>query len=171
MSESTTGLITKENITLAIAIWGAVLSTYKIISDYFKNMRSMKIKVSHGIAGIMGSALRTLSIEAINTGYRDITLSSGGLLLPNKLKLITFDTMMGSVQFPHTLKEGNSCSILLEYSKLVQNLKDNGFSGKVTVKGYYRSAISKVFESKPFNLILTGADGKPTVKKSTRDEG
>lgn len=149
MSESTTGLITKENITLIIAVWGAALSTYKVISDHWKNIRNIKVKISYGFVS-MGNRVGpdVLHIEAINTGYRDISLNSVGIILNNNSRLFIM-APKGNVQLPHTLKEGKSCTIWKEQSNLAQQLKKNGLSGNITIKGFYGSATGKVYESKP----------------------
>ena len=91
------------------------------------------------------------NIQAINTGYRDITLSSVGLFLNNNSQLIFLDPQ-GNVQLPHTLEEGKSCIFWKEQSNLAQQLKKNGLSGNVTIKGYYRSATGKIYKSKPIKF-------------------
>jgi hypothetical protein len=148
MGSFATDLLTRENITLAIALWGAVLATYKVISDYRKNVRNIKVEVSYGFVS-MGNRVgpNILNIQAINTGYRDVTLNSVGLILNNKGQLIIMDPQ-GNVQLPHTLEGGKSCIIYKEQSNLSQQLKKNGLSGEVTIKGFYTSATGKVYKSK-----------------------
>jgi len=140
-------LNTRANITLVIALWGAFLSTYKVISDYRKNVRNIRIEVSYGF--LMGHRVGpdVLNIQAINAGYRSITLSSVGFIINNKAQIIIVDPQ-GTVQLPHTLEEGTSCTIYKEQSDLARQLKENGISGNVTIKGFYRSATGKVYRSK-----------------------
>lgn len=154
----TAEFITRENITLIIAVWGAALSTYMVISDYRKNVRSIKVEVSYGFltrGNKVGSNL--LNITAVNTGYRDITLSSVGFILNDESQLIILNPQ-GDVKFPHTLKGGKSCIIYKEQSNLAQQLKKNGLSGNVTIKGYYISATGKIYKSKPIQFNIEAVE-------------
>lgn len=147
-----TDFITRENITLLIAMWGAVLATYKIISDYRKNVRSIKVQLAYGFVTRGNQVGPTiLNIQANNIGYRDITLSSVGLILNNESQLLIMDPQ-SNVQFPHTLGEGKSCIVWKEQRELAQELKNNGLSGEVKIKGFYRSAIGRVYKSKPIKF-------------------
>ena len=141
-------LLTIENITLFIAIWGAGLSTYKVVSDYSKNARKLQVHIVYGLltqGNIVGP--RTISISAQNTGYRDITLSSMGFILPDK-KYILIVEPQSNVRFPYTLSEGKECSVWKTQKELAIELKKNGYSGKIKLRGYYRSAVGKIFNSK-----------------------
>lgn len=145
-------MFTKENITLFIVIGGAFLSTYKLISDYRKNIRKIKVQVSYGFISTGRSiGPDVITINAINMGYRDVTLTSVEFILPNNYHLIILDPQ-DSVKLPHTLPEGKSCYIWKESQNLAQQLKEHGFSAKIKLIGYYGSATGKVFKSKPIDF-------------------
>lgn len=147
-------LLTIENITLFIAIWGAALSTFKVLFDYSKNARKLKVQVFYGFVtqgNIIGP--NTISISAINTGYRDITLNSMGFILPDK-KYSMMTEPQSNVKFPYTLSEGNECSVWKTQKQLAIELKKHGYSGKIKLRGYYRTAIGKIFKSKPIGFDI-----------------
>jgi hypothetical protein len=78
-------LLTVENITLFIALWGAVLSTAKILFDYSRHARRLKVYLAYCfLAQENVAGPKSISISAINTGYRDVTLNSVGFILPDK---------------------------------------------------------------------------------------
>jgi len=81
-----------QNITLFIAVWGAVLSTYKILSDYRAKQRQVKVKVTNGLI-TQGNEVSPyiINISAINMGLRDVTLNSVGFLLPDGRKTIMME--------------------------------------------------------------------------------
>lgn len=141
-------LLTLDNITLVLAMWGALLSTYKVLSDYRKSMRSLKVKVAYGF-GITRRDVgpNVIMITAINAGYRDITLNSMGFILPDKRYLLLTEPQ-SNVRFPHTLSEGKECNVWQTQKQLAEELKSYGFSGKIKLKGYYRSATGKTYKSK-----------------------
>lgn len=150
--------ITKENITLLIAIWGALLATYKLLSDYRKSIRKLKVEVSYGFftlrEGGVGSTV--ITITAINAGYREITLNSMGYILPDK-KYVVIIEPQGNVRFPYTLSEGKQCNVWQTQKELAEDLRNNGYSGKIRLRGYYRSATGDTFKSKPIDFDIESA--------------
>lgn len=147
-------LITRENITLLIAIWGALLATYKVISDYLKNVRKLKVEVAYGfITRRRSVGPNTITITAINTGHREITLNSMGFILPDKKFLLMIEAQ-SDVRFPYTLSEGKQCNVWQTQKELAEDLKNNGYSGKIKLRGYYRSATGDTFKSKPIDFDI-----------------
>lgn len=147
-------LLSLENITLFIALWGALLSTYKVLSDYSKNKRKLKVKIAYGFM-VHGTDVgpNTISISAINIGFRDITLNSMGFILPDK-KFSTIIEPQSNVKFPYTLSEGTECTVWKTQRQLAVELKENGYSGKIKLRGYYRSATGTTFRSKPIDFDI-----------------
>ena len=154
-------LFTITNITLFIALFGVCLSTAKVLFDYSKNIRKLKVQINFGfltdtdvIASKMG-----ISIVAMNVGYREITLNSMGYILPDKKYLISMPqrNLKSNVKFPCTLSEGKECTVWEPQKKLATDLKDNGYSGKIKLIGYYGSAIGKTYKSKPVDFDIDNA--------------
>lgn len=154
---SFTDLITKENITLLVAIWAALLATYKVLSDYLRNVRKLKVQVAYGfITRRRGAGPTVITITAINTGYREITLNSMGFILPDK-KISLIIEPQSNVKFPYTLSEGKQCYVWQTQKELAEDLRDNGYSGKIRLRGYYRSATGDTFKSKPIDFDTESA--------------
>jgi hypothetical protein len=146
--------ITRQDLTLIIAIWGAFLSSYQLISDYLKNKRSIKVELSYGfLSNVRSVGPNILSIQANNIGFRNVTLSSVGLIINKETQMIIMDPI-GNVQLPHTLGEGQSCVIYKEQLDLARQMVNNGFSGKVKLVGVYKSAIGKTYKSKPIEFDI-----------------
>jgi hypothetical protein len=138
-----------QGVTLFIAVWGAFLSTYKILSDRKSSKRNVTVKVTTGIIS-QGCAPHPfiINISAINMGLRDVTLKSVGFLLPNGKEPIIM-AQNTTIRFPYTLPEGNECTVSKFRFKLAKELKQNGFSGKVKLRGYYQGATGEYYKSKP----------------------
>jgi hypothetical protein len=151
-------LFTITNITLFIALWGAILSTIKVLSDYRVNTRKLEVKVLNSFisqGNIVGPPM--LSIDAINSGNRPITLNQVGFLLPDGRKTIMIEKI-SNVEFPYTLTETNpQCSVSKVQKQFAIELKKNGFEGKIKVRGYYKSATGEIFKSKPFKFSIENA--------------
>jgi hypothetical protein len=149
-------LFTFENITLLIALWGALLSTIKVLFDYSKNIRKLKVQIAIGIRRGFGTVF--VLVTAMNVGYRDITLSSWGYCLPDK-KYMTSDPneVNSNVKFPCTLSEGKECTVWQTPRQLATALVNNGYSGKIKLRGYYRSAIGTIVKSKPIDFDIQKA--------------
>jgi len=107
---------------------GALLSTYKVITDYLEKKRKIKV-VSYGFGfsrNIIGPSV--ICLEALNMGNRDVTLNSMGfILLKNKTSIIIEPN--SNVIFPYTLSDGKSCIIYKEQEKYANELKRNGYTG------------------------------------------
>src|SRR3972149_345911 len=133
-------LINRDNITLLIALWGAILATIKVVYDYQNKTRRINVKVSKGFV-LQGSTIVSpdiISITAINKGYRDVILNSVGLMIPNNTVLIR--EINTDVQFPYPLKDDQSCIVYKKIPELSQELQKHGYSGKIKLRGYYTSA-------------------------------
>ena len=140
-----------QNITLFIAIWGAVLSTYKIVSDYQSKKRKVKVKITNGfIAQGNEVSPQTLNISAINTGLKDVTLHSVGFLFPNDIWSVMVEH--NGLTFPHKLAEGTQCNVWKFCWQLANEFRRHGYNGIIDIRGYYRSATGDFYKSKPFKF-------------------
>jgi hypothetical protein len=151
-------------ITLVIASYGAILSTYSVWSKRKEQKRELKVLLRYGVVSnsILSHRPSTmLFICALNTGKKTVTLTSMGLILPRKDKnYFTFIRPDSNVSFPHDLLEGKSCDVWTETKKLAENLKQEGFSGKIKLKGYYGDAIGRRYKSKSINFDIDETHAK-----------
>jgi hypothetical protein len=69
--------------------------------------------------------------------------------LPKKdKKFLAFLRPDSNVTFPYDLLEGKSCSVWITTKELADDLRREGYSGKINLKGYYKDAIGGDYESK-----------------------
>lgn len=143
-------------IALIIATYGAIVSTYSVWNARQQNKREVKVSLNYGLI-LLHQQLPRLILSAKNTGNKTVTLSSMGLILPRKknnlFTPIRPDTM-GLVTFPHDLDAGKDCSVYFELKNLAEELRLEGFSGKINLKGYFRDAIGNTYKGKPFKFEI-----------------
>jgi hypothetical protein len=92
-----------------------------------------------------------LILSALNTGSKTVTMSSMGLILPDK-KYLFFVYPTSDVTFPYELAEGKNCKVWTSLEQLAKDLKKEGFSGNVKLIGFYRDAIDNKYRSKPLKF-------------------
>jgi len=151
-------------ITLLIASYGAILSTYSVWSKRKEQKRELKVLLRYGVVSnpiLSHRPLPMLFISALNTGKKTVTLTSMGLILPRKDKnYFTFIRPNSHASFPHDLLEGKSCDVWIETKELAENLEQEGFSGKIKLKGYYGDAIGRRYKSKSINFDIDETHAK-----------
>jgi hypothetical protein len=140
-------LFTFENITLLIALWGAVLSTVKVLFDYSKKRWNLKVDIGYTLDN-------SIFVSAKNIGYENVTFSMAGFILPNG-KLFWNPLDVQKYQVPYTLLVGKSIGMPQgSLKELAIELKHNGYSGKIKLKGFYKTDIGKIFKSKSFDFDI-----------------
>ena len=147
-------------ITGAVAVYGALLSTWNAVAKHLENKARIKVKMSGGFETFgpeIGPA--SILVTAINKGQQAVTLVEAGLRLPNKQHTTHFSPS-GTAHFPHELKRGQNCYIVVPFRDVAEALKRADFSGTIKVKGFYRDALDKTYTSKAFKL---------DVEKSLKD--
>jgi len=143
-------------VTLSIALYGAILSTYTIWNARKEHKRELKVRLSYGFSthpfapqGLL------LIIEALNTGRKTVTLSSMGLILPTEdKKYFAIIHPNSYVTFPYDLPEGKNCSVWIATKELSEDLKQEGYSGEIELKGYYGDAIGGKYKSKSIKFDI-----------------
>lgn len=137
-------------LTVLIALYGAILSTYIFVSQKKANKRTIKVKLSTGFIS-MGSSLgeTRLIIEIINPGNRTVTICSTGLNLPGSKTVPSLGDNT-HIKMPHELTEGKNCHFWFGMKNLASGLKDAGLSGKVMVVGYATDGADNTYTSKPY---------------------
>ena len=142
-------------ITLIIASYGAVVSTISIWYTRKEHKREVKVTLSFGLIKQISVSPPQIFLEALNIGSKTVTLSSFGLNLPNK-KNMYFPNPNSNAPFPHELLEGKSVSVWIDAKELAKNLKQEGYSGMISYKGFYKDAIGNVYRSKEEKFDIEG---------------
>jgi hypothetical protein len=133
--------------------------TFKLFNLATKqeHKREIKVQLAYGFQrDFLGEVSSPLLLSsAMNSGTKTVTLTSSGLILPNKDKRYMFFVEPHSnVHFPYELTEGKSCEVWLTQRELETDLQREGFSGTIKVRGYYRDAIGNQYKSKPIKFNI-----------------
>lgn len=138
-------------ITTLIALYGAGLATYNIYTASQKNKWKIKVRVANGFL-TFGANLsdEKFILSASNVGYRAITLTSVGFLLPDK-RTIVFPDGEGT-RLPHHLNEGMGCQHFVSFKDIAEQLGQNGYRGTVNLVGFYRDATDGLHTSEPYSF-------------------
>lgn len=146
----------KNNTTLIIAIYGAILSTIGMIWNIYKGSQDKsKIKINARIGFISQggkSSEPLLLIEAINHGRRAVFLSSVGIRLTRNE-----DIAMMNVRLPIELKEGKSHTEWIEIEKLRKESCEFA---------WYKDETGKLYKSQNINKKLNRYFNPPENRKS-----
>ena len=122
---------TKDIVTLSIAIWGAILSTFLALREILNEKRRIKIML------FSIHRLQRHKITITNTGHRPITISEIGLIIAPNLKgphipirsgaLFATENDYSPPHLPVILTDGQTTEFQLsEYvSKQLTNNKNN----------------------------------------------
>lgn len=143
-----------EIITVVVALYGAILSTYIYITQRNDKRRKIKVKLT---AGLMNPPTPSqefmLFLEVINIGNRKVTINSTGLRLPEGQTVIS---LVGNthVTLPFELEEGKNCHFWFEIKDLAGSLSNSGKSGKIKLKGYANDGADNTFYSKPYEFDI-----------------
>lgn len=87
----------------------------------------------------------------MNWGFRPVTLSACGVLLPNRKQfVIPGGGLLGSDKLPCELTQGKNCSVIFSLSEVVTALRQEGFSGRVALRAVFRDALGGEHKSERF---------------------
>lgn len=127
--------ITKEVVLFALAIYGAVLSTWNLIKAIRKDRRAVRVTAGSKIHVANGRTGATWAhIEATNIGQRPVTVTmialelEGGGRLFNMLH--TTNPGMEDTALPIALADGQTARLHQAYADIGQALMSKGLTGK-----------------------------------------
>ena len=140
-------------VAAMVAVVGILISIYTLWATRKEKKRQVKVELSIGILTYDGphTSPAMLLISASNPGHRAVILNSTGLILPNKTKVL-FPKSQSHVTYPYELKEGNNCTTWTDLKEFAKLLREEGFSGKVNLVGFYKDGVGDTHKSKPIEL-------------------
>lgn len=155
-------------ITLIIASYGAILSTYSVWSRRQEQKPKLKVSLNYGFTtNSVSVTFKSKSLpqgkqpfmlisSAVNVGKKPVTITMMGLVLPTKdKKFLSFAKQPNSrVSFPYELIEGKFCDVYFDPKEIVNELKPLGYSGKISLKGYYQDAMSNKYLSESLKFDM-----------------
>jgi hypothetical protein len=144
--------------TTLLALYGAVLSTYREISARWAKKAKAKIYYSTSWMMIDGAGSQTpyVHVRIMNTGQTDLHFSETCTAVGVKRQKTTYMIYkpLSDVTFPYTLKPGAAFYIGGKKDALTEALKTAGRSGKVKTRAVVFDSIGRQFTSKWVKLEL-----------------
>ena len=135
-------------ITALVALYGAALSTYTLISSRLDKRRRIKVELSKGFLPTDVDPPKTmLFIQVSNPGHITVTIQPPGIQLPGGGTRV-FRNPNSDVGFPHDLDPGKACTVWTPLAVLAKQFKEKGFSGKVELVGFCRDAVGTTHKGK-----------------------
>lgn len=116
-------------LTLLIALYGAVLSTIIFWRERQKEKRTIRVecRIAIGLSP-SGTPGRYVSIVAVNSGHRPVTIIQAGLKLNTKESYIPMVSNPVFYPLPKKLEDSDPVTILMEWDNVLNSLsslKDN----------------------------------------------
>lgn len=141
-------------ITAIVAVYGAGISTYTLVSNNKEKKRQIKVSLSIGYIVDRGNGDDPMLIITVtNPGFRTVTINTPEILLPDGKKMF-FPDPLSNVTFPFELHEGKNCMLWTKRQDLLEELIRAQYSGTIKIKGACRDATDKVYISKSFDIKL-----------------
>jgi len=138
----------KDLLAIVIAATSLFVSVFTLWLQRRDKKEKLRIKASLGFTvGYGGAGEPLVIIEASNVGERPVTISSFGLLLPNKQVLI-YPFARQHVQLPYELRPGKSCSMHIPAKEVAKAVKEQGYSRQVKLKPQYSAQSGAKFTGK-----------------------
>jgi hypothetical protein len=138
-------------VTAAVAVYGAILSTYNAFSKWAEDRRTVQVGLRYGIY----PENPKLFLSAVNAGKRPVFLHKRWLSLSNKKK-IEYNGMhyIGEPFLPVQLTEGNSCEYWTPARGLAAHLKESGLSGTIKLVAFFQDSMGVHYRSKPLRFEI-----------------
>lgn len=142
------------NITIIIAIYGAIISTYSLYlnrKDKIATIR-VRLKENHIIAGELHGP-PFIQLEALNFGLLDITFNHAFITTKNKKS--KFYPEHKHIHFPYDLAKGKSLQIVCNPENISIKFHKDGFSSSIKIIGIFTDAIGNEYKSRPIKFDVT----------------
>jgi hypothetical protein len=142
-------------LTAAVAVYGALLSTYTFWANRRDKRPRVRARISFGFLTLpTGLSPEMLLLECSNPGHVPVTINNPGILLSDG-RTLAFIGRQSNVAFPHTLETGRSCTAWEAAGTIVEQLTETGFSGTVRLVPFCRDQIGNTYKGKGvmFDLV------------------
>lgn len=120
------------------------------------------VKLEHRIVAMPPHSETFVVVRAENHGESTVVIESAFISLPDKkrfadpwLKQNPIVSQMDIATLPYKLEPGRKCFAAIESrDKMESGLPENGYEGKVQVRGCVKDELSREWYSEPFDLDL-----------------
>jgi hypothetical protein len=151
------GALSKDSATVLLAAYGAALSTWVAFTQRRDKHPRIQSKATYGFLGV-GPQLsdQMVLMEIVNVGEMPVTISSGGLMLPNKATLLCgLHSDNSTNALPHELTHGKSLMMWLDLREVKRALSQAGYSSSCKVRAKFTDQASRAYVSRPLKISIT----------------
>ena len=149
--------ITRDLITLVIAVFGAGLSLFNFLHARRRDQRSIRVSMET-LVPVYGQTLGAtfVRVTATNTGMRSVTVVSLGVELADGGRLASFEVDpfpgVADDRFPKTLADGEQASIHLTYNEVGLGLLNTRGPRLLKVFPVAEDSSGRKFRGKPWTV-------------------
>lgn len=149
--------MTRDLITLVIALFGAGLSLFNFLHARRRDQRSIKVSMGT-VVPVYGPTLGAsfVKVTATNTGIRAVTVVSLGIELEDGGRLASFniDPFPGVAddRFPKTLADGEQASVHLAYNEVGLGLLNARGPRPLKIIPIAEDSSGRKFRGKPWTV-------------------
>jgi len=116
--------ISQADVTLLVAIYGALLSTLLALMQIRKERRQVRVTSNIALGTrFKGDVCEFLAITAVNVGHRPVTLVAAGLYMTKGLQFTQIESKAGPPSLPKKLNDGEQVSIYFDLPEMEKALK------------------------------------------------
>lgn len=145
---------TVEIVTISIAVYGAILSTYTILENRREKKPHIKVELNFAVPLMDARPVDPLlSFSIMNIGSRLVTVNSIGLILPRN-QYYFFPYIEGDITFPFGLGAGKSHHHWVDVAELAYRFKKEGYRGSIKLIGFYKDSLNNCYKSKDFKFHI-----------------
>jgi hypothetical protein len=141
----------QEIITLAIAIYGAVLATLTMVMAIRRDRRSLAVRMKTAMFTYddrLGP--RMLEIEVANTGHRELVVDAPQLKISgDERRSIVLMDAHGLRDFPKRLAQGERAAVRIEFRDVAMTLQREGHA-KARIYAVCKDSAGHAHRSKPW---------------------
>jgi len=146
---------TVQAVTLGIAAYGALLATFTFWRQWSRDRPALKLRLNTQIPVLDGRLGECwIGLNFANVGHRAVVISSPGLELPNRRRLVSFE--QAGDRFPCRLEPGDSAVTHISYADVADALRREGFAGSTRLRPTCYDAAGRLYRGRGWKATAEG---------------
>jgi len=141
-------------LTLPLAIYGALLSTIKVLADWSESRRRIEFAIKRGGVGSELGFEPVVFLRVSNPGHREVTLDELGIELPENRELMYRHPKGEIGELPVGVGGWKSASAWIALSEIRTMLGRNYQEQTVQIRAKARDALGRVHLGPPVSVDL-----------------
>jgi len=143
-----------QTLTLVLAAYGALLSTIKVLADWFESRRRVEFAIMRGGVGAELGFEPVVFLRVSNPGQREVTLDELGIELPDSRELMYRHPKGDIGELPAGVGAWKSASAWIALSEIKTMLGRQYHQPTVEVRAKARDALGKIHLGPPVTVDL-----------------